>query len=53
VAVIGTFALLWWPFCVYAAEGESCRDGMTHVLQRLFPFNRGIFEDKVPLNNCF
>ena len=47
VAVIGTFALLWWPFCVYAAPGETCTGGVAQVLRRLFPFQRGIFEDKV------
>lgn len=24
VAVIGTFAVLWFPFCVYTGEGETC-----------------------------
>jgi len=38
--VIGTFAVCWLPFI---HSGES----VLAVLQRLFPFNRGIYEDKV------
>lgn len=24
VAVIGTFAVLWFPFCAFVGEGETC-----------------------------
>lgn len=30
VAVIGTFALLWLPFCLHPFEGETC---VTSILQ--------------------
>ena len=49
VAVVGSFALLWAPFCAHAAvdDGETCLSSLAHVLSRQFPFSRGIFEDKV------
>ena len=45
--VILTFAALWWPFCAYSSESETCISSLLHVLSRQFPFSRGIFEDKV------
>ncbi|GAU96683.1 hypothetical protein RvY_08094 [Ramazzottius varieornatus] len=39
-AVIGTFILCWWPYLWNF-------DDATQVVRRLFPFSRGIFEDKV------
>jgi hypothetical protein len=30
-------------------ENETCVSSLLHVLNRLFPFSRGIFEDKVSL----
>jgi alpha-1,3-glucosyltransferase len=45
--VVATFAILWLPFCLWPCEGGTCVDAMGQVLQRLFPFSRGIFEDKV------
>jgi alpha-1,3-glucosyltransferase len=45
-SVIFTFGLLWAPFCYFAQQGE-CASGLLQVLHRLFPFSRGIFEDKV------
>jgi alpha-1,3-glucosyltransferase len=47
--VIFTFFVLWLPFCIYASFGddETCQTSLLHVLQRQFPFSRGIFEDKV------
>ena len=45
--VVTTFALLWLPFCIYHAPEETCTSSLLHVLHRLFPFERGIFEDKV------
>ncbi|KAJ8505822.1 hypothetical protein OPV22_006708 [Ensete ventricosum] len=38
--VIGTFALVWWPY-LYSIES------VMEVLNRLAPFERGIFEDYV------
>lgn len=46
-SVLLTFAALWWPFCVYAHESETCVSSLLQVLSRQFPFSRGIFEDKV------
>jgi alpha-1,3-glucosyltransferase len=46
--VIVTFAVLWLPFCIYHnSQEETCLSSLGHVLSRQFPFNRGIFEDKV------
>ncbi|CAM9445730.1 unnamed protein product, partial [Laminaria digitata] len=45
-----TFALLWGPFCVYPhdEDGGGCLSANGEsVLLRLFPFSRGLFEDKV------
>lgn len=53
VAMIGAtvaavFAVLWGPFCLATpAELGGCSSGLRHVLLRLFPFDRSIFEDKV------
>jgi len=45
-SVVFTFGLLWAPFCYFADSGQ-CIAGLSQVLHRLFPFSRGIFEDKV------
>jgi alpha-1,3-glucosyltransferase len=45
--VISTFAFLWAPFCMFPAEGMTCADSIHQIVVRLFPFNRGLFEDKV------
>ena len=42
VVVISTFVLCWSPFYVYGGF-----QGIKQVLTRVFPFNRGIYEDKV------
>ena len=47
LTVILTFGILWYPFCYYASTDETCLSSLAHVLSRQFPFNRGIFEDKV------
>lgn len=47
--VIVTFALLWSPFCLFPSKRDdaTCLSSLAQVLHRLFPFARGIFEDKV------
>ena len=45
--VAATFAALWLPFCAWAAEGSSCAESLGQIVSRLFPFGRGLFEDKV------
>lgn len=47
LTVILSFVALWWPFCYYTAEYETCASSVLQVLSRQFPFSRGIFEDKV------
>lgn len=48
ITVIASFAAMWGPFCVFATKPqETCASSMLHVLTRLFPFKRGLFEDKV------
>eukprot|EP01135_Chromosphaera_perkinsii_P010818 Nk52_evm13s2241 gene=Nk52_evmTU13s2241 len=43
VCVVGTFAVLWWPFL----NAENGLDSSLHVVKRIFPIKRGLFEDKV------
>lgn len=45
--MILTFVAMWLPFCIYPIESETCLSTLAQVLHRLFPFSRGIFEDKV------
>ena len=47
--VLITFGLLWSPFCLFPSQREdaTCLSSLAQVLHRLFPFARGIFEDKV------
>lgn len=45
--VVATFAAMWLPFCLSPMLGESCWSSLLQILHRLFPFARGIFEDKV------
>ncbi|CAH0595286.1 unnamed protein product [Chrysodeixis includens] len=40
IAVVSTFVIVWYPFL-------NGWDNVFQVLNRLFPLNRGIFEDKV------
>lgn len=52
VTVIITFAALWWPFLYYeqtaiTAISSTVVERFQHVLRRLFPFQRGLFEGKV------
>lgn len=51
VTVIMSFAVLWWPFFVYEFKSDEVElsglQSAGHVLQRLFPFQRGLFEGKV------
>lgn len=53
-SVIATFAIFWAPFCFsQTIDVDSRSDELTcaavlgQILFRLFPFSRGIFEDKV------
>lgn len=51
--VIFSFGILWWPFFVYPYTDDetgvklSSIENVLHVLKRLFPFQRGLFEGKV------
>ena len=47
ITVVLTFAILWIPFCVSSYSTYSCADTLLTILSRCFPFNRGVFEDKV------
>jgi alpha-1,3-glucosyltransferase len=47
VTVVVTFALLWWPFVVYGPDGTTPLDRLMHVLRRIIPLQRGLFEGKV------
>ena len=47
--VILCFAILWFPFLYYETSHTSTTalERATHVLRRIFPFQRGLFEGKV------
>jgi alpha-1,3-glucosyltransferase len=45
--VITTFAVLWAPCIYYGPEGTRYADRLIHILRRIFPFQRGLFEGKV------
>jgi alpha-1,3-glucosyltransferase len=47
VTVLVTFALLWWPFVVYGPDETTALDRILHVLRRIIPLQRGLFEGKV------
>eukprot|EP00752_Nemacystus_decipiens_P008931 g7973.t2 len=49
LAVVLTFGAMWAPFCIFpGADDESgCLSSLGQVARRLFPFSRGLFEDKV------
>lgn len=47
VAVILSFSMLWFPFYFYPHKDMTCIQSIAHVLRRLFPFQRGLFEGKV------
>ena len=47
-SVIFTFIILWLPFCIYKHRPEETYISIIYtILLRMFPFARGIFEDKV------
>jgi alpha-1,3-glucosyltransferase len=50
MTVISTFTLLWFPFVIYPRSSDVTKfhsAGIAQVIQRLFPFQRGLFEGKV------
>jgi len=47
ITVITCFIALWWPFVYYGPEDTSYRERALHVLRRIFPLQRGLFEGKV------
>eukprot|EP00949_MAST-11_sp_MAST-11-sp1_P003697 g3697.t1 len=47
VVTVAIFALLWLPFCIFSTPADGCTGGLWRVLRRIFPVERGLFEDKV------
>jgi len=47
VTVLVTFAALWWPFVLFGPGNTSYTERLLHVLRRIFPVQRGLFEGKV------
>jgi len=55
ITVLSTFGILWLPFFIYirhqssttSSPSFSIKDEILHVLNRIFPFNRGLYESKV------
>ena len=46
--VVATFCILWLPFCLSPSEEvHTCSTVVLQIVTRIFPFSRGIFEDKV------
>lgn len=45
--VLTTFSILWWPFLLFGPPDTTILQRFFHVLQRIFPFQRGLFEGKV------
>ena len=47
LTVVTTFAVIWWPFVMFGPEDYTLSSRLLHVLRRIFPFQRGLFEGKV------
>lgn len=47
ITVLISFIILWLPFCINDNSSSTCLSSLFCVLERQFPFSRGIFEDKV------
>ena len=47
LTVVVCFATLWWPFVYFGPADTSYADRLVHVLRRIFPLQRGLFEGKV------
>ena len=47
VTVIASFALLLLPFCIHLPKDLSPLSSLRAVIQRMFPWDRWVFEDKV------
>jgi alpha-1,3-glucosyltransferase len=45
--VVACFVLLWWPFVAYGPDNTTYADRALHVLRRIIPLQRGLFEGKV------
>lgn len=45
--VITCFVALWWPVVVYGPSDTTHWERLRHVLRRIFPLERGLFEGKV------
>ena len=47
VTVLITFAVLWGPVILHGPDDTTYLDRLLHVLHRILPFQRGLFEGKV------
>lgn len=47
ITVIVTFTALWLPFVLFRSDGVSVAESVLQIVQRLFPFQRGLYEGKV------
>ena len=41
VTVVLSFAVMWFPFCLFPMKTQTCGASLLQVLHRLFPFSRG------------
>lgn len=47
ITVILSFLALWLPFVLYRSEGDTPFGSILHIIERVFPFKRGLYEGKV------
>lgn len=47
ITVIFTFLIHFLPFCIFHSNSETCISSIYHVIHRMFPWDRGLYEDKV------
>jgi alpha-1,3-glucosyltransferase len=52
IAILGatvpsTFVALWWPFVLFGPNDTNSLDRLLHIVRRIFPLQRGLFEGKV------
>lgn len=52
ITVLASFSLLFLPFCIHLPDDLSPLASLRAVIQRMFPWDRWVFEDKVASMWC-
>lgn len=47
VTVVATFLVTWWPIVAFGPANTTPLERLLHILRRIFPLQRGLFEGKV------